>query len=335
MTGAASVSSEAAAFGPPRRTARGSRTPVIVVTGFLGSGKTTLIRRFLDSADGNGTAIIVNEFGEVGIDHVILRGGAEATVLLGNGCLCCALRSDLEVTLRELLADAATGRIPSFRRVIVETSGLAEPGPILQTFAADAGMARMFHVDAVLTLVDAVNGADAIEHAPEARRQIALADRLVLTKTDLAGDTVRLLERLCRLNPLAEVVTAQNGVAAGGLWAAAAIPAYPGAGMAPVHSADVGSFVLRFDAPVSWSRLAAALDVLMQLRGADLLRIKGLLAIEGCRGPVVVQAVQHVIHSPMELDDWPGDDRKGRLVFITRGVSHNQVAEVLGSVLAL
>ncbi len=329
-------------FGRRQRRARGSRMPVTVVTGFLGSGKTTLIRRFLDTEAGRGTAIIVNEFGEMGIDDALLRTGAEATVLLGNGCLCCTMRSDLEITLRELLADAATGRVPSFHRVVVETSGLAEPGPILQTFAADPGMAREFHVETVLTLVDAVNGAETIATMPEARRQVALADRLVLTKTDLGDDPAALRRALRGLNPFAELVEARHGETPSDLWSAARIP---DAGRSlPAgrheHAPDVASFVLSFDAPVNWPKLAAALDLLLQLRGADLLRIKGILPVEGCRGPVLVQGVQHVIHPPVELEAWPesegqGGEKRGRLVFITRGEMRDRVAAVLASVLAL
>ena len=330
--------SEDVDFGRRQKTARGARTPVVVVTGFLGSGKTTLIRNFLASPEGQGTAIIVNEFGEIGIDHALLRSGSEATVLLGNGCLCCTVRSDLEVTMRELMADALTGRIPSFRRIVIETSGLADPGPILQTVAADRGMAREFHIDAMVTLVDAVNGASAIADASEARRQIALADRLVLTKTDLAADTAPLLESLRALNPHARILTARHGVVDPDVWTTAEIPHGR-----PIeeghthahHSADIKSFVLRFDKPVNWRRMATALDALMQFRGADLLRIKGILAIEECEGPVIVQAVQHVLHPPTELEAWPDDDTEGRLVFITRGLGRDQVAGVLNGILAL
>ena len=177
---------EALPFGRRQRRARGPRLPVIAVTGFLGSGKTTLIRALLDTPEGANTAIVVNEFGEIGIDQALLRASSDATVLLGNGCLCCNVRTDLQETLRALFADRARGAVPSFARVIIETSGLADPGPILQTFATDRALGREFHLQALVTVVDAVAGAGNIDHMPEAAKQVALADRIVLTKSDLA-----------------------------------------------------------------------------------------------------------------------------------------------------
>src|SRR5947199_4425344 len=178
--------SDASPFGRRQRRPRGARIPVTVVTGFLGSGKTTLISALLRTPEGANTAVVVNVFGEVGIDHALLRGSSDATVLLGNGCLCCAVRSDLEESLRTLFAERARGVAPSFERVIVETSGLADPGPVLQTFASDRALAREFHLQSLVTVVDAVAGDTNLSRAPEARHQAALADRIVRTKTDLA-----------------------------------------------------------------------------------------------------------------------------------------------------
>ena len=177
---------DAPLFGRRQRRARGPRLPVVAVTGFLGSGKTTLIRALLAKPEGANTAIVVNEFGEVGIDQALLRSSSDVTVLLGNGCLCCNVRTDLQETLRALFADRARGAVPSFARVIIETSGLADPGPVLQTFATDRALGREFHLQALVTVVDAVAGAGNIERMPEARKQVALADRIVVTKTDLA-----------------------------------------------------------------------------------------------------------------------------------------------------
>ena len=176
---------DAPLFGRRQRRARGPRLPVVAVTGFLGSGKTTLIRALLAKPEGANTAIVVNEFGEVGIDQALLRSSSDVTVLLGNGCLCCNVRTDLQETLRALFADRARGAVPSFARVIIETSGLADPGPVLQTFATDRALGREFHLQALVTIVDAVAGAGNIERMPEARKQVALADRIVVTKTDL------------------------------------------------------------------------------------------------------------------------------------------------------
>src|SRR6266481_4467753 len=212
VPGAPFAGTEALPFGRRRKRPRGPRLPVVVVTGFLGSGKTTLIRALLDKPEGAGTAVVVNEYGEIGIDHALLRSSSDVTVLLGNGCLCCNVRSDLQETLRELFADRARGAVPSFERVVIETSGLADPAPVLQTFATDRALGREFHLQALICVVDAVSGASNLERMPEARKQVALADRIIVTKSDLAepGTTEGLVQRLAVLNP-ALVGIARNG----------------------------------------------------------------------------------------------------------------------------
>src|SRR5271168_5168450 len=203
---------DAPLFGRRQRRARGPRLPVIAVTGFLGSGKTSWIRALLDKPEGANTAVVVNEYGEVGIDNVLLRSSSDVTVLLGNGCLCCNVRTDLQETLRALFADRARGAVPSFERVIIETSGLADPGPVLQTFATDRALGREFHLQALVTIVDAFAGVGNIERMPEARKQVALADRIIVTKTDLTDSTTteRLIERIGALT-VAPVEIAANG----------------------------------------------------------------------------------------------------------------------------
>ena len=206
-------SREAGPFGRRRKRARGARFPVTVVTGFLGAGKTTLVRRFLATPEGAGTAVVVNEFGSVGIDDALIRGSTDEVTLLGNGCLCCNTRSDLQIALRNLVAERAHGAVPQFQRILIETSGLADPGPILQTFATDRALGGEFHVEVVLAVIDAVSGLDTLDWSAEARKQIILADRLVVTKTDLAerGAVERLTARLRALNPRAAITTAVDG----------------------------------------------------------------------------------------------------------------------------
>jgi G3E family GTPase len=330
-------SPEAGPFGRRLRRERGHRIPITLVTGFLGAGKTTLIKHFLEREAGARTAVIVNEFGEVGIDHTLLRASSDNTVLLGNGCLCCSLRTDLEVTLRELLAQAATGAVPGFDRVIVETSGLADPGPVLQTFAADRGIGREFHLETVVTLVDATNAEQVLASAPEPQRQVALADRLLVSKTDLVdADAVDRLRRLlAERNPTAEIRTVDHGrLDPEALTRPSGPPREIAAGHAH-HTSDIASFSLTFDSPVAWSSFSCAMDALIALRGTDLLRIKGLLAVEGSTGPVVIHVVQHVLHPPVELQDWPDADRHGRLVFVVRRLKRDQIAALFETVLAL
>jgi G3E family GTPase len=329
---------DASPFGRRQRRPRGARIPVTVVTGFLGAGKTTLIRELLARPEGANTAVVVNEFGEIGIDHALLRSSSDAIVLLGNGCVCCAVRSDLQDSLRTLYAERAQGAVPSFQRVVIETSGLADPGPVLQTLASDRALGDVFHLQGLVTVVDAPGGAGNLDRMPEARHQVALADRIVLTKSDLAdGATVSALNtRLASLSG-APVTTAVNGmiepafVLDESLDLAARVAAHRH-DHAHAHSHGIDSFALFFEAPLPWPVFEQAMAVLTGLRGADLLRVKGLVAVEGCRGPVVVHAVQHVAHRPVELEDWPDGDRRSRLVFITRNLGREPVEQLFVAV---
>ncbi len=329
----------ASPFGRRQRKVRGARIPVSIVTGFLGSGKTTLIRELLATPEGADTAVIVNEFGEVGIDDALLRGSTDTTVLLGNGCVCCLMRSDLQETLRTLFAERSRGEAASFRRVIIETSGLADPGPVLQTFASDRALGDEFHLQSLVAVVDVVNGPGNLAAMEEARHQVALADRIVITKTDLAppaaGDALR--ETLAHLTP-APIAIARHGIIDPAFLLDDAIEGL----VIPehhehehTHSDGIVSFTVEFDSPLPWPVVEQAMAVLTGLRGADLLRVKGLLAIEGCRGPVVVHAVQHVAHRPVELEDWPGGDRRSRLVFITRNIGREPVERLFAAIASI
>ncbi len=317
-------------FGRRLRTPRGARVPLIVVTGFLGACKTTLIRDLLRQPEGADTLVIVNEFGEVGIDDALLKTGGDATVLLGNGCLCCTLRSDLQRTLVEVLAERARGELPAFQQIILETSGLADPVPILQTLTADRGLASQIHLQAVVTVIDAVLGRRTLDEAPEARRQVAVADQIILSKADLAGEEVAgaLEAELRALNASPRIIRADNGhvdpdvILADN--AALTEPIYPPRERGR-HADNVASFSLRFDKPLDWIAVEQAFELLARLRGHDILRAKGLLDIKGCKGPVVVHQVQHLTAKPVELERWPDDTRASRLVFITRGIARGDI----------
>jgi G3E family GTPase len=328
-------------FGRRQRRVRGARIPVTVVTGFLGSGKTTLIRELLRRPEGVNTAVVINEYGEVGIDNALLLASSDATVLLGNGCLCCTVRTDLQESLRTLFADRARGTVPNFERVIIETSGLADPGPVLQTFASDRALGEEFHLQSLVTVVDAVNGATNLERMPEARHQAALADRIVLSKTDAAdaGAIERLTARIREFSA-APIEAASHGAITPGFLLdeapeLAARLASHQHDHAHAHSHGIDSFALFFDAPLPWPVFEQVMAVLTALRGPDLLRVKGLVAVSGCRGPVVVHAVQHVAHRPIELEDWPDGDRRSRLVFITRFLRQEAVEQLFHAVRAV
>jgi G3E family GTPase len=333
-------SQAAGRFGRRQKHARGTRLPVTVVTGFLGSGKTTLVRQFLNSPEGRGTALIVNEFGSVGVDDVLLRETTDEVTLLGNGCLCCNTRSDLQVALRKLVADRDRGKIPHFGRVLIETSGLADLSPILQTFSTDRALGGEFFIEVVLTVVDAATGLRNLAKAPEARKQVILADRLAVSKIDLAKSDQkrRLLARLKALNPRAEVDMVLDGkIEPRRLIEPAQDVATKRSGFVAeaAHSDGIASFVMREKKPLPWPTFQRAMETLVALRGPDLLRVKGFLHLAESKGPVVYQVVQHLISPPVELAAWPDADRSSRLVFITRGIGEAQVRDLFAACRAL
>jgi G3E family GTPase len=281
--------------------------------------------------------VVVNEFGAAGIDDALLRASADETVLLGNGCLCCIARNDLQNTLRRLVIERARGETPDFRRVVIETSGLADPSPILQTFATDRALGGEFHLEVVLTVVAAVSGAETLQWSAEARKQAVLADRLVITKGDLAGEdaAAALAAQLRALNPRAEILQAVGGDMDPRRLVEPASDLRNAFVAEAAHSDGIMSFVLGDDAPMPWPVFARSMETLIAMRGSDLLRVKGFLNVEGCGGPVVVQFVQHLAHPPVELDAWPDDNRASRVVFITRHLGEKQVRDLFAAVRAL
>ncbi len=299
-----------------------------VLTGFLGAGKTTLLRHFLATPEGRGTAVIVNEYGAVGIDDALIRGSSDQTTLLGNGCVCCVTRTDLQNALRRLVIDRERGEIPQFVRIVIETSGLADPGPILQTFSTDRALGSEFFMEVVATVVDTATGLDTIGWSSESRKQVILADRIILSKTDLVEPSVAdaLRTRLRELNSHAEIVVADNGQVDPRCLTESIGSAERSAFVAEAeHSDGIASFVINEGLPLNWTSFARAMETLIALRGADVLRVKGFLAVEGCNGPVLVQFVQHLAHSPVELAAWPDGERATKIVFITRGIAEADV----------
>ena len=325
------------------------------MTGFLGSGKTTLLHRLVSGAHGRRLALVINEFGEVGIDNALVAASSENVKLLANGCLCCTVRTDLQETLRELFAKRRAGEVIDFDRVVVETTGLADPAPVIQTFASDTLLAAQYRLDGVVTLVDAVNGAVQLDAQVEAVKQAAVADRLLVTKADLAGSAAAqaLRARLQELNPHAAVAEAVQGAIDPAffldigprtaradsaqlerwLGESGAGDGYLGKRLAAgAHDRAIRSFVLWFDRPFSWQTFSSAMELLTSMRGPDLLRVKGLVNVAGERGPVVVQGVQHIFHPPVTLDAWPDESRRSRLVFITRNISREAVTALFAAV---
>lgn len=320
--------------------------PVSVITGYLGSGKTTILKKVLADPEYGDTAVIINEFGEVGLDHELIETSDEDLVTLKTGCLCCKMRGDLVETLDDLWTRRQTGAITPFKRVMIETSGLADPIPILQGLMVDETAACNFQLDRVVTVVDSVNGAQTISREPEAARQIAIADRLLLTKMDLLSEQHGALVASVRsLNPNANCMTASHGNVqptvmfsdegkepAAKLLNLEDLPTI--AATASGHtSGAISTFTLIRSRPVAAVALTLFLEALADHCGENLLRLKGLVQIsETPEQPAVIHGVQHVFHPPTWLDRWPSDDHRTRIVFIGRHLSEAWVEALLQAI---
>ena len=348
--------------------------PVSVITGFLGSGKTTLLNHLLQHPDMGETAVLINEFGEIGLDHMLVRELDEDVILLNSGCLCCTVREDLVVTMRDLLRKRMEGDVPPFRRLVIETTGLADPAPILHTLMTDLVLESRYRVDGIVTTVDAVHASGQLDRHNESLKQAAVADRIVLTKTDIGEeDKIEvLMDRLKAINPGAQVIRAINGEAEPEALFNAGLydpdtktadvrrwlndEAYADAhGEKHDHEHDHGhdddhdhahadhdheahdheheshdvnrhddsirAFCMTMDDPLPWGPFVQWIESLVATQGENLLRIKGILNVDGEDKPVAVHGVQHVFHPPTQLPRWPDDDRRSRIVFIVKDLN--------------
>jgi G3E family GTPase len=308
---------------------------VHVLTGFLGSGKTTLLNRLLRSAALSDTAVIVNEFGEIPLDHVLIEDVAGETVVLGNGCLCCTVRTDLADALLGLLARARRGEIPQFRRTVIETTGLADPVPVLGTLENHPVLRHHVRRGLVVTTVDGSRPELDAGRFEEALRQISAADWIILTKRDLGPDGGAASQAsIRRLNPLAPMLfadspslTADLAEQLGASETAAAHRLLPASATSATHDhlhagapAGVATVSIAWDEPIDWPAFGVWLSLLLHAHGDRILRIKGLLNIAGREGPVFVNGVRHVVHRPIHLERWPDQDRRSRLVAIVAGL---------------
>jgi G3E family GTPase len=336
--------------------------PVTLLTGFLGSGKTTVLNHVLKQPGMAATAVIVNEFGEIGIDHLLVERSSEDVLLLNSGCLCCTVRNDIVDTLTNLFVDRVKGKVPFFTRVMIETTGLADPAPILHTLMTEPIVAARYMLDGVVATVDAVNGAGTLDRQLEAVKQAAVADRLLLTKTDLAELAARqaIESRLATLNPSAPVIRVAQGVVDPALLFNLGFfdPATKGVDVQRWlreeafterrqrnhehdrhgdghpdpnrHDDRIRAFCITREQPISWRVLSGWLDGLAEMRGDDLLRFKAIVALsDQPEQPVVLHGVQHLFHPPVLLPQWPSKDHRTRMVFITRDLSQEAIEATL------
>jgi G3E family GTPase len=330
-----------------------SKRPIYVITGFLGSGKTTLLNHLLNHPEMKDTAVIINEFGEIGIDHLLVKSSLEDAVLLKNGCLCCTIRGDLLDTLETLAIRQEQGDIPKFCRVVIETTGLADPAPILQTLMMDPVITERYVLNSVVTTVDTVNGHDQLLANLEPAKQIAIADLILLTKTDMADPKIveRLTEHLNALNPAADKLKVLNGEIDPTMifercdfdlssksidhadWLGETFEqSHPHD--VNRHSEEISTFCITRGTPLPWSAVKEWLQSIISLRSQDVLRIKAIVDLEGIDQPVVLHGVQQALHDPVLLDEWQTSLRQSNIVFIGRNLVKSEIEAALERLLS-
>ena len=333
--------------------------PITVITGFLGSGKTTLLSSLLKKQEMTNTAVIINEFGEVGLDHALIEHSDESIIELQNGCICCTIRGDLKKTLLDLLRKKSEGEINAFNRVVIETTGLADPVPIIHTLISSFDLQKSYLLDGVITLVDAVNGENTLNLQEEAVKQVAMAERIIITKTDLVdrNTKVSLIKRLSLMNPSIKIISSNFGeVSIPELLGFGAYDPYSKSKDVTAwlaaeefendhhhhHQIDVNrhddriqAFAITTDEPVNPMAFAFFRDLLTANMGSDLLRLKGIINIVGKDFPAVIHGVQHIFHPVQWLDSWPDKDRRTRLVFITRNIKKDEIEKFFNALLGI
>jgi G3E family GTPase len=330
----------------------GLKRQIYVITGFLGSGKTTLLNHLVNHAEMNDTAVIINEFGEVAIDHLLVKSSFEDAVVLKNGCVCCTIKGDLLDTLETLAIRQEQGTIPNFSRVVIETTGLADPAPILQTLMMEEVITARYVLSSVVTTVDGINGLNQLRDVQESVKQAAIADLILLTKTDKTAAPLieQLLNKLSEINPSAQIIPLLKGQIDPSIifgrsdfnpelkqikvqdWLGR--DNNTGSHTPHKHGGDISTFHITYDEPLPWRAVKVWLQSIISLRSQDVLRIKGILDLVGFDKPVVIHGVQIALHDPAVLDIWPTEERKSIIVFIGRHLVKKEIETALNKLRA-
>lgn len=343
-----------------------TRTPVYLLTGFLGSGKTTLLNTLVKQSEMERTLVIINEFGEIGLDHLLVSHSSENTVIeLDNGCLCCTTLGDFAKTLRDIPSrHESNGQLP-FDRIVVETTGLADPSPVIHTIMTDRGIQQQYRLQGVITCVDAVNGQDTLKQHLESKKQIGIADLLIITKSDLlksSGQIAEIQNAIATINPAANIeITNADSISAKSILKLDHIE--PSQSTTPLnqwlnikafvhsdsdpsrrsinpvklaakavnknrHSDNIRAHCFTFDTPITQGQMEVWIQIVTNLMGSNLLRLKGIIQLERATGPMVIHGVQHIFHPPAYLPQWPDEDRRTKIVFITVNIDREELETI-------
>ena len=327
-----------------------TQIPVTVITGFLGSGKTTLLSSILKKKEMQKTAVIINEFGEIGLDHALIEHTDENIVELQSGCICCTIQGDLNKTLIDLFDKMMNGKVSSFNRVLIETTGLANPVPIIHTLMRSIELIRIYSLDGVITVVDSVNGEKTLDLHEESLKQLALAEKIVLSKTDIIDkDEIKsLIYRIKEINPVSQIVYSKFGnIPLEEIFGLGAYDPYKKSADVKKwlaaekykdkkhhhhhdvnrHNENIRAFSMMSENPVNMIAFSFFRDMITAALGANLLRMKGIINIAGEERPAVIHGVQHIFHPVQWLETWPDNDRRTKLVFITQNIKKEQIED--------
>lgn len=335
-----------------------TQIPVTVITGFLGSGKTTLLSSILKKKEMQKTAVIINEFGEIGLDHALIEHTDENIVELQSGCICCTIQGDLNKTLIDLFDKMMNGKVSSFNRVLIETTGLANPVPIIHTLMSSIELIRIYSLDGVITVVDSVNGEKTLDLHEESLKQLALAEKIILSKTDIIDkDEIKsLIYRIKEINPVSQIVFSKFGnIPLEEIFGLGAYDPYKKSADVKKwlaaekykdkkhhhhhdvnrHNENIRAFSMMSENPVNMIAFSFFRDMITAALGANLLRMKGIINIEGEERPAVIHGVQHIFHPVQWLETWPDNDRRTKLVFITQNIKKEQIEDFFRTLMGM